>query len=36
MVYDGFFKKNLSTSQVDYQGDLVVYFTMLVPKWALD
>jgi hypothetical protein len=30
MVYDGFCY-SLSTYQVDYQGDLVVYFTKLIP-----
>jgi hypothetical protein len=31
MVYDGFGYYFLSTCQVDYQGDLVVYYIMLAP-----
>jgi hypothetical protein len=32
MVYDGFCDYFLFICQVDYQGDLVIYFTMLMPK----
>jgi hypothetical protein len=32
MVYDGFCCYFLSTCQVDFQGDLIVYFTMLMPQ----
>ncbi len=35
MVYDGFCCYFLFIYQVDYQGDLVVYFNMLMPKEIL-
>jgi hypothetical protein len=34
MVYDGFCCYFFSTCQLDYQGDLVVYFTMFLPHHA--
>jgi hypothetical protein len=35
MVYDGFCCHFLSTCEIDCQGDLVIYFTMLMPIWEL-